>query len=147
VSTRKLILLALACGLAILVAGSIQLFRITRTENRVEVLEPGDTGKVPGAEATVHSSAVDGDQVVVRVSLSTDELSGVDGGSFWILQRAKDSSQPQAADGLDVPSCVGSTVTAKQPLDCVLSFRSLDGDSYLAFRFGDRQVQWLIRAT
>jgi hypothetical protein len=95
----------------------------------------------------VHSSAVDGGQVVVRVSLSTDELSGVDGGSFWILQRAKDSSQPQAADGLDVPSCVGSTVTAKQPLDCVLSFRSLDGDSYLAFRFGDRQVQWLIRAT
>ncbi len=73
------------------------------------------------------------------------ELSGVDGGSFWILQRAKDVSVPHPADGLDVPSCVGSTVTAKQPLDCALSFRSLDGDSYLAFRYGDHQVQWLLR--
>ncbi len=145
-STRKLILLALACGLAILVAGSVQLFRITRSENRVVVLEPGETGKLPGASATVHSSEVDGDEVIVRVSLSTDELSGVDGGSFWILQRARDVSVPHPADGLDVPSCVGSTVTAKQPLDCALSFRSLDGDSYLAFRFGDRQVQWFIRA-
>jgi hypothetical protein len=145
VSTRKLILLALACGLAILVAGSIQLFRITRTDNRVEVLEPGDTGKLPGAQATVHSSIVEGDRVVVRVSLSTDELTGVDGGSFWLLQRAKDSSRPESVDGLDVPSCVGSTVTATEPLDCALAFRSLEGDSYLAFRFGDRQVQWLLR--
>ena len=41
-STRKLILTALLCGLAILVAGGVKLFQVASDEKRVEVLSFGD---------------------------------------------------------------------------------------------------------
>ena len=49
VSTRKLIAIALLCGLAILIAGGIQLFRLSDTSERtVEVLAEGETATVGG---------------------------------------------------------------------------------------------------
>ena len=144
-STRKLILLALACGLAILVAGSIQLLRISREDNRVQVLTEGQTAKLDGAQATVLGSAVDGGKVVVRVTVTSERTSGIDAGEPFTLLAGGKLSNSQEAPGLDVASCRGTTLQAGRPLTCALAFDDREGTKTVAFRFGDRQVQWRLK--
>ena len=68
VSTRKLIAVALLCGLAILVAGGIQLFRISdRSGRTVEVLEEGQSATVGGVRVEVVSSVRTAEALEVRV--------------------------------------------------------------------------------
>ena len=73
VSTRKLIVVALLCGLAILVAGGIQLFRISDADDRtVEVLAEGEAATVGSITVVVEDSSFD-DAVIraaVRMSLA-----------------------------------------------------------------------------
>ena len=71
-STRKLIVVALLCGLAILVAGGIQLFRISDTSERtVELLSEGDHAVVGGVEVTVASSERDRSEIRVTVEMAS----------------------------------------------------------------------------
>ena len=70
VSTRKLIAVALLCGLAILVAGGIQLFRISdRSDRTVEVLDEGQSATVGGVQVQVVSSVRTGSALGVSVRL------------------------------------------------------------------------------
>lgn len=65
--TRTLLLLAIGCGLAILVAGGIQLLRVSgRSEGR-ETLSLGATAKVGGMEITLIEARSVGDLAVVTV--------------------------------------------------------------------------------
>ena len=86
VSTRKLIVVALVCGLAILVAGGIQLFRIAGTDDRtVEVLAEGEAATVGSVTVSVEGSEHDGAVIRAMVRLSAPDETTVPLSSFTLL--------------------------------------------------------------
>ena len=135
--TRTLLLLAVGCGLLILVAGSIQLLRIA-TQDETELLGIGDTGAA--GEAVVQVRDYDNESVegfdLVEVALSgVDDPQGLDaftlrapGGKFSVSS--------------DVTSCVGFTAV---PTECTLAFATADtavGDRQLVLERGGDKVVW-----
>ena len=106
VSTRKLIAVALLCGLAILVAGGIQLFRISdRSGRTVEVLEEGQSATVGGVQVQVVSSVRTGGALEVSVRLGAPgDGTSVPLSSFTLLvggglERATPGSEPVGVPG------------------------------------------------
>jgi hypothetical protein len=154
VSTRRLILLALACGLAILVAGSIQLLRISGTDDRVQLLAEGDTARLTNADATVERSAIVDDKTLVVVRFRFDAAgnaaTSAPADEFWTLLAGGELLEPVAApegEPLERPgSCVGASATEGSELTCTLAFDVVEGSKTLAFRVGDEQRQWRISA-
>ncbi len=140
-STRRLILTALLCGLGILLAGGVQLVRISRSGDRVVVLSEGQEVVVGGARAKVVSSRRVGDRVEIDVTLSVPSTAPGDGRSAadpWSLLAGGVISAPLAADG----SCSAQPLTATGPISCRVVFAAADGTKTLAFRWGDGQRQW-----
>ena len=75
-STRKLIGLAVVCGLAILIAGGVQLFRIADArDDPVEVLTVGESGRVDSVEASV-TEVVQRSPLVLSVAVAAGAGSG-----------------------------------------------------------------------
>ena len=68
--TRTLLLLAVSCGLAILLAGGIQLWRLANQEPPTPSLEVGGTGMAGDAIVTVTKATDAGDAFVVTVTLA-----------------------------------------------------------------------------
>ena len=152
-STRRLILLAMACGLAILVAGSIQLFRLSRTDNEVTVLPEGTSSRVGEVEVTVESSRRADEQVLVDVRLAVDpaeEAPPVDvpAGDSWSLLAAGELLTPVApTESGALAPCVGEMLPPPgTELHCTLAFAAGDGSKTIAYRRGDEQRQWALEA-
>lgn len=77
-STRKLILTALLCGLAILVAGGVMLFRLSTTETVNDAaLAEGTTATVNGITVGVLSHSVDGTTLRLTVKAASETGWGV----------------------------------------------------------------------
>jgi hypothetical protein len=141
VSTRKLIAVALLCGLAILVAGGIQLFRISdRSGRTVEVLDEGESATVGGLQVEVVSSVRRGDALDVSVRLGAESgRTSVPLSSFTLLvggdlERAVSGSGPSACPD---PVPVSPTATA-----CDVAFRSREGTATLSFSHDGQQRLW-----
>jgi len=143
----------MACGLAILVAGSIQLFRISRTDNEVTVLPEGSSSRVGEVEVTVESSRRNDAQVLVDVRLAVDpgeQAPPVDvpASDSWSLLAAGELLAPVApsAPGALAP-CVGEMLPSPgAELRCTLAFTAGDGSKTIAYRRGDEQRQWALEA-
>jgi hypothetical protein len=141
VSTRKLIAVALLCGLAILVAGGIQLFRISdRSGRTVEVLEQGQSATVGGVQVQVVGSSRAGGQLGVSVRLSArGDGTSVPLSSFTLLvggdleQAVPDSSPSACADPLPVTPILTA---------CDVAFASREGTATLSFSYGGQQRLW-----
>jgi hypothetical protein len=141
VSTRKLIAVALLCGLAILVAGGLQLLRISdRSGRTVEVLEEGQSTTVGGVQVQVVSSLRTSDAlgVSVRVGAPGDGTS-VPLSSFTLLvggelERAMPGS---ASSSCPDPVPLTPTLTA-----CDVAFPSGEGTATLSFSHGGQQRLW-----
>lgn len=71
-STRKLIAIALVCGLAILLAGGVQLVLLSgrHKDSTVALLTEGQTAKVGAVDATLVAHEVAGDEVRISVRLA-----------------------------------------------------------------------------
>ena len=144
--TRTLITLAVACGLAILVAGAVFLWRVTANRDELTVPEikaPGQSQQVGPVTATVDGSDDVGTLVVVRVHLQSDQPVS-DAGLGWSLVVSGDTTAraPVALpDGQGV-ACAGQAVPPGVGLDCALAFPAGDGDRYVAFAVGPTQRQW-----
>lgn len=153
-STRKLILLALACGLAILVAGSVQLLRIQRGGSAT--LAVGDSTEL----ATVTASVIDATSsaasisVVVRLRVADRATTALDDAQVgWSLltgglkQPATPVSSKSGASGAP-PSCAGLRIAAGETRDCVLSFPVAPGGkgtTYVTYRFaGQQPATWTL---
>lgn len=141
VSTRKLIAVALLCGLAILVAGGIQLFRISdRSGRTVEVLEEGQSATVGGVQLQVVSSVRTSDALGVSVRLGAPgDGTAVPLSSFTLLvggdlERAVRGSTPSAC-----PDPVPLTPTLTS---CEVAFASREGTATLSFSHGGQQRLW-----
>jgi hypothetical protein len=102
VSTRRLILLALACGLAILVAGSIQLVRISRNEPTVEVGRIGTSATIGGVAVTLVGQP-ESDRVVVRLAVADDRDALDDAAAPWAVRGGAERFPPVQQGFADGP--------------------------------------------
>jgi len=146
VKTRTLITLAVACGLAILVAGGVFLWRVTAHRDQLTVPEikaPGQSQQVGPVTATVDGSSDVGPLVVVRVHLQSDQPVA-DAGLGWSLVVTGDTTAraPVTLPDGQGAACAGRAVQPGVGLDCALAFPAGDGDRYIAFAVGSTQRQW-----
>ncbi len=146
VSTRRLILLALACGLAILVAGSIQLLRISRNEPTVEVGRIGTSATIDGVAVTLVGQP-ESDRVVVRVAVADDRAALDDVAAPWAVRVGAERFSPVQqglADG--PPGCdeVGP-IAPGAAAECQLGFDTSEagaGTRYLQFTLQGATAVW-----
>jgi hypothetical protein len=134
--TRTLLLLAIGCGLVILLAGGIQLLRVSGQEQTVTSLDIGEPGKAGDVTVElVSSSFSDSDLVaVVRVG-GTDDPDGLDG--FTLVGPGKVLSVASS-------DCDGIAVTT---VACELTFATtgMQGTSrQLIFHRADEQLRWVL---
>ncbi|MEP7202320.1 MAG: hypothetical protein ABI894_06910 [Ilumatobacteraceae bacterium] len=134
--TRTLLLLAIGCGLVILLAGGIQLLRVGGQEQTAKLLAAGEPGKAGDVTVELLSSTVhDSDLVaVVRVG-GTDDLEGLDG--FTLVG-------PGKVLAITSSSCDG---IAAATAECSLTFATsgMQGTSrQLIFHRADQQLRWVL---
>jgi hypothetical protein len=146
VSTRRLIIVALLCGLAILVAGGIQLFRISGGEDRVvEVLAEGQTATVGGVTLAVESSARDAAEIVAEVTFApAEQRTTVDADHFQLLVGGELS--PPSTGAAEPGDCPATLVVEQAGLRCRLRFPARDGTATLGFGLSGEQRTWRLRA-
>lgn len=145
-STRKLILAALVCGLAILLAGGV--FLVTLAGNRDEltvptILAPGERAALGAIEARFVGTEPGQSARVVRIELAADDEPIPDAGAGWSL--VEGSLRPPVAvpDGAGALACDGVTVPATGVVECLLAFEVGDGGAgFLEYARGDARVRW-----
>lgn len=147
-STRKLILLALACGLAILVAGGVQLLRIS--DGAPSLLQVGDSVEISSVTAQVIDRTTTDRDVRVTVRLRLAATAGAPIAEplvGWSLLTGG-LTEPVAAapaDGAEPASCAEVQVGPGGAVDCVLSFPVVPtdaGTTLVTYRVIGEQVTW-----
>jgi hypothetical protein len=134
--TRTLLLLAIGCGLAILVAGGIQLLRVGGQQQTTTLLAAGVPGKAGDVTVTLVSSSAAASTLdaVVRIG-GIEDPEGLKG--FTLVGPGK--VVPVASS-----TCTGIRVA---PSDCSLTFATtgMPGTSrQLIFHRADQQLRWVL---
>jgi hypothetical protein len=149
VSTRKLILTAIACGLAILIAGGFFLYRTLDNKDALTVKNAvvGEGRTIAGAEVRVTAWRRDRAQILATVSVTVTDVDArtPTAESPWTMLIGAQSS-PVVPIGLtpDEKPCRGITLIQGNPVTCVLAFPDAKGTPYLAFSLAGKQAQWLL---
>ena len=142
--TRTLILLAAACGAAILIAGVAFFWRIIAHRDELTVPDiraPGQSQQIGAVTATVDSSSdVDG-VVVIQVDIRAGDRIA-DAGQGWALLAGGDVRAPVAVPSGQGPACAGTTVEPGTSVHCAVAFPAGSGDRYVAYAVGPVQRQW-----
>lgn len=144
-STRKLILAALVCGLAILLAGGILLFRLSFTGDVSEqaIARVGDVVTVGTTSAVVQSWSLDGSLVTLVVSVTGGEGGVDDLQAAWSLIDAR-GLVPRAVPASG-PECPAAALPFGQEARCLVAFelgeREPSGLTAF-FRTGGRSAGW-----
>lgn len=138
--TRTLLLLALACGVAIMAAGAVLLVQLSRQESASEPVPLGETTRVGDMRVAVADSAErDG---VLTVDVTIGGVDDPDGAAAFRLIAAGRAATRVDGAGDDC----GATTVADQR--CVVRFdvSAADGESRVLFyERGDEQVRWALR--
>jgi hypothetical protein len=134
--TRTLLLLAIGCGLAILLAGGIQLLRVGGQQQSTKLLTTGEPGKAGDVTVTLVSSSAASSTLdaVVRIG-GIDDPAGLNG--FTLVG-------PGKVLPVTSSTCSGITVA---PVDCALTFATggMAGTSrQLIFHRADQQLRWVL---
>jgi hypothetical protein len=134
--TRTLLLLAVTCGLAILIAGTVQLLRLAGQETET-ILAVGDAGAAGDAKVLVTAfDEVDGVATVTVTLSGVDDPKGLDGFTL-VVPGATVQPNQRGAD-----ACSGFTVA---PVTCTLTFGTADvkdGDRLLVFHRAAQTARW-----
>jgi predicted RecB family endonuclease len=136
--TRTLLLLSVATGLAILLAGGAWLFLLAQEQESVESTPLGAEVAVGDVEVTVHAAAQRGERFAVDVTVGgVDDLDGVE--SFRLVT-GQQELRPITAPA--VGRCVELTESAQ---DCALEF-AVDAveapNLVLLLRRGEEVARW-----
>lgn len=135
-STRKLILTALVCGLAIMLAGGFKLFQVATDNVEAVVLELGTTQTLGDMVVTVES--VDQRQDGTFVTVSMRGVEGADGFEGWKLLANGTLNDPTITG--DVEECM---TKMSQTVTCVVPFVESVGSSVtVAYQRAGAQSQW-----
>lgn len=138
--TRTLLLLAVAVGLLILVAGTVQLLRIDERGSASPDLAVGDSARAGDLEVTV-LSAVEADGVM-RVELRTSGVDDPAGFDDFTLIGIGAAVKPTAAAAVGDDACDAVTLAEQT---CTLAFTTADLDGstrVLLLRRGEDQRRW-----
>jgi hypothetical protein len=144
VSTRRLITLALICGLAILVAGGVMLVRLVRDRDRLTIhtlapATPATVGGV-GVRITAHNRADGVARIVVAIDTPPDHgLADAANGFSLNIGGLRD---PQTPTGTEAPACRGLVVAPSQSVSCALAFSDRPGSATLAYAHRGEQAEW-----
>ena len=134
--TRTLLLLAIGCGLVILLAGGIQLLRVGGQQQTSTLLPVNETGKAGDVTVALVSSKVEAAQLVAVVHVGgIDDPKGLDGFSLV---------GPGTVRAVSSSTCDGIAVVAA---DCALTVATsgMNGTArQLIFRRADRQLRWVL---
>ena len=134
--TRTLLLLAIACGLVILLAGGIQLLRVGGQEQTAKLLDAGAPGKAGDATVELVSSSVKGSELVAVVRIGgVDDPEGF--GGFTLVGHGK-------VVAVTSSTCAGITIAVTE---CSLTFATtgMQGTArQLIFRRADAQLWWVL---
>jgi hypothetical protein len=134
--TRTLLLLAIGCGLVILLAGGIQLLRVGGQQQSAKLLSLGEPGKAGDVTVQVASSSVQGASLIAAIRVGgTDDPNGL--ADFTLVG-------PGRVVAATSSTCTGITV---QPVDCSLTFdtSTMVGTSrQLIFHRADQQLRWVL---
>jgi hypothetical protein len=144
VSTRRLIVLALICGLAILVAGGVMLVRLVHDRDRLTIhtLAPSTPATVGGVSVriTAHERVAGVARIVVVIDTPSDHgLTDAADGFSLNIGGLRD---PQTPAGTDVPACRGLVVAPSQSVSCALAFSDRPGSATLAYAHRGAQAEW-----
>ena len=135
--TRTLLLLAVVCGLAILVAGVVQLLRVANQDDPPRAVEIGQTVRVGDMDGVVAGVSERDGAVLVDVEIGgVEDPDGADAFRLVVPGGAL-TADPDAGN-----HC-GATSARLEP--CTLAFR-LDADAgstrVLLYQRGDERVRW-----
>ena len=137
--TRTLMLLAVACGLLILVACGVQLLRVANQDEPPRAVAIGETARVGDMEIVVRGFSERAGRVLVDV-----ELGGVedpDGADGFTLTTPGGLLEPDP----DAGNHCGATTTRVEP--CTLAFGLADdagSTRVLVYQRGDERVRWAL---
>lgn len=136
-STRRLIITALVCGMAILVAGGVFLVRVASDGNALTFLPVGRAATVAGVRATVMGATASAETVDVTVEVDATAATfatPVDVESLWLLVRA--GKAPERRTGpVDGTGCRGRALAAGERVRCVVSFAAGEGPNVVSFKW------------
>lgn len=137
-STRKLILTALLCGLLIMVAGGVKLFQTVRDGNEVPLLAIGESVTLGDMTVRVDGVRLSSDRTLVDVALvGVDGASALDG---WRLLAGGKISEPVSLPFGSGTECT----TTKRDVEsiCTVAFPVSQGTRTVAYVRADEQRQW-----
>ncbi|MDQ3310983.1 MAG: hypothetical protein M3501_06530 [Actinomycetota bacterium] len=143
VKTRTLLLLSIVTGLAILVAGGIQLIRVSGQQSEIPNRAVGEVVSVADMDVTVEGSSASGDVLTVTITLGgVDDDDATEG--FELVAPDVGVLQPVRSDIGDAAPCASTTETSTR---CELRFdlAGAGGDTRtLRYQRGDERVRWLL---
>ena len=137
-STRKLILWALICGVLILIAGTAKLFQTSQKPVEVQLLALGDSMTLGDMTVSVTALRDAADRTLVDVTMvGVAEAQAMDG---WKLLAAGEVSDPVM---LPVGAGTECTLTKlAETLTCTVAFPVSEGTRTVAYIRAGEQRQW-----
>lgn len=142
-STRRLILAALVCGMAILIAGGVFLFNVAANRDEL-TLDPalalGESTTVAGRLVGVESATEDGDRLLVSVAFGPGAPRGGTADVGWALNAGGEVVPPVDAG----PTACSSVVLDASALRCTLAYPVPDGSALLEYASEGQSARWQV---
>ena len=138
-STRKLILSAIACALVIILAGGAKIFQMSRDTISVEVFALGTERTLADMTVTVQSISQNANATIAHVTMVGVE--GADATEGWRLLAGGTVLSPIAlpVGALGVPC---ATTSADVVASCDMAFPASEGSVTIAYLRAGLQSQW-----
>ena len=136
--TRTLLLLSVACGLAIIVAGGLKLFLVASDRAEVPVLAIGEQSTIGDMTVSVTSISETPDGTEVAI-----EMRGVEGAPVvdgWRL--LGDGKVMEASGAVGDGVCGADTVVGADGVECTLRFPDVGAVQAVAYTRAGEQRQW-----
>jgi hypothetical protein len=137
-STRKLIMWALFCGVLILGAGVFKLWQTTGDGAKVQLLQLGDSALLGDMNVSVNSVSKSATQTLVEVSMQGVE--GADALSGWRMLVGGVISEAQLLVDNSGTAC--TTTKLAEPTVCTVAFPVSEGTPTIAYIRAGQQEQW-----
>jgi len=138
-STRKLVLSAIACALVIILAGGAKIFQMSRDTITVEVFALGTERTLADMTVTVQSVSQNANATVAHVTMVG--VDGADATEGWRLLAGGTVLSPIAlpVGTLGVPC---ATTSADVVASCDMAFPASEGSVTIAYLRAGLQSQW-----
>jgi len=140
--TRTLLLLAVATGLAILVAGGIQLIRVSNQEESIPNRDLGSLVEIGDMTVIVRGSVQEGD--ALRVAVTIGGVEDPDGASgFRLVVPGTGALEPQAP--ASAPGSCAATTVERRPCELIFDLGGVESDvRTLRYERGEASARWLL---